>query len=81
MHLDCLWPFSYTESKYLSVVYILIALHFLSGVAVSDRKFRHALGFAPHLLGLGYTSYLFYTIIFHQLTAWIKVRHRTLTLE
>ena len=76
-HLHRLFVFSYTESKYLYVVYILIALHFLSGVAVSDRKFRHALGFAPHLLGLGYTSYLFYSNILHQLTPWIKVRHRS----
>lgn len=81
LHLNRWFVFSYTESRYLYVVYILIALHFLSGVAVSDRTFRHALGFAPHLLGLGYTSYLFYSNILHQLTPWIKVRHRMFRQE
>jgi hypothetical protein len=66
--------FSYTESHYLSIVYILIAFHFLSGVFVSDRKFRHALGFLPHIIGLGLTCCLFYSNILQQMAPWLKVR-------
>lgn len=65
---------SYTQTNYVTIVYILIAFHFLSGVFVSDRKFRHALGFLPHILALGCTSYLFYSTILQQLTPWLKVR-------
>ncbi|CAF1560829.1 unnamed protein product, partial [Adineta ricciae] len=64
----------YTTSNYLIIVYILIAFHFLSGVFVSDRKFRHALGFLPHIVALGCTSYLFYSNILQQLTPWLKIR-------
>jgi hypothetical protein len=68
--------FSYTQSNYVIIVYILIAFHFLSGIFVSDRKFRHALGFLPHIVGLGCTSYLLYSNILQQLTPWLKVRNR-----
>ncbi|UJR35722.1 hypothetical protein I4U23_028472 [Adineta vaga] len=64
----------YTSSNYLIIVYVLIAFHFLSGIFVSDRKFRHALGFIPHIIALGCTSYLFYSNILQQLTPWLKIR-------
>ncbi|CAF0870471.1 unnamed protein product [Rotaria sp. Silwood1] len=64
----------YTGSHYILIVYILIAFHFLSGIFVSDRKFRHALGFLPHIVGLGCTSYLLYSNILQQLTPWLKIR-------
>ncbi|CAF2984640.1 unnamed protein product [Rotaria socialis] len=64
----------YTDSHYVTIVYFLIVFHFLSGMFVSDRKFRHALGFLPHIVGLGCTCYLFYSNILQQLTAWLKIR-------
>lgn len=73
--------FSYTGSKYLSIVYFLIGAHFLSGIAISDRRFRHALGFLPHIIGLCYTAFLFYSNILNQLIPWIKVRNRIFTFE
>ncbi|CAF1344201.1 unnamed protein product [Adineta steineri] len=64
----------YTGSNYVTIVYILIIFHFLSGIVVSDRKFRHALGFIPHIIALGCTAYLLYTNILQELTPWLKIR-------
>jgi len=73
-HISASSQVDYTQSNYVLIVYILIAFHFLSGVFVSDRKFRHALGFLPHIIGLGCTAYLFYSNILQQLTPWLKIR-------
>lgn len=62
-----------TRSDYLFIVYALIALHFLSAIFVSDRRFRHALGFLPHIIALASTTYLFYFYLLQQLAAWLKV--------
>jgi hypothetical protein len=66
--------YSLTRTDYLFVIYVLIGLHFLSGIFVSDRHFRHALGFMPHMISLAITAYLFYFHLLEQLAPWLKVR-------
>ncbi|CAF1008774.1 unnamed protein product [Didymodactylos carnosus] len=64
----------YSDTRHLYFVYGIIAFHFLSGILISDRKFRHALGFLPHIFGLLLSAYLLSTDVFQKLNPWIRIR-------